>query len=110
MSAIKRRWEELCQAYHFDDKIKWEYVSDGFYNVRGCVIIDVDNTLTRGRTLTDNWLSALYKDPNIAKESSKINGALKLLREDPWNIKEVFDTIFLGILKKVPHNCFFSYT
>lgn len=95
-------WKDFCLSYHFDEDILWKYVSDGSYQVRGCAIIDVDNTLTTGPTLTENWLSALYKDPKISKESPKINAALKKLRESPWEVKEVFDEIFLRILKKAP--------
>lgn len=101
--AKKREgWADFCLSYHFDDGIPWKYVSDGVYNVSGCAIIDVDNTLTRGSTLTENWLSALYRDPKISRESPKINQALKRLRENPLDVKSVFDDIFLKILKKIP--------
>ncbi len=102
MTTKKRNWSELCQAYHFDNRIKWRYISDGLYDIRGCAIIDVDNTLTRGRTLTQNWLSSLYRHPKIAKVSSKINEALADFQQNPWNVKATFDKIFLNILKKVP--------
>jgi hypothetical protein len=98
----KEDWADLCLSYHFDDGILWEYCSDGVYNVSGCAIIDVDNTLTRGPTLTENWLSSLYGDPKISRESPKINRALKTLRENPWDVKSAFDDIFLKILKKIP--------
>jgi len=101
MVKKRRSWREICDSYHFDPRIEWEFVSDGVYITDLAALIDVDNTLTRGRRLYENYMAYLYEYPAIRKRASKIDKALKDFRDNPWNVKGTFDRIFLGALKGV---------
>jgi hypothetical protein len=102
-SINQKKFEEACLKYHFDRRFKYKPISDVSYNVYGCALIDVDRTLTINEsTLYGNWLNNLYRCPKIAKESSRIEACINEIENNPSNVKENFDKLFLGILKKIP--------
>jgi len=98
---VKREWEELCDSYSFDPLTEWSYRSDGRYSARACISVDVDNTLTKRPTLTENYLAIIGGRDEIKPHMPKIESALRYLSENPYAVKDVFDTIFLKELRDV---------
>jgi len=105
---VKREWEELCDSYSFDPLTEWSYRSDGRYIVDAAMVADVDNTATLKPTLSDVYLGIILDRDEIRPRAPRIRSVLRYLSENPYAVKDVFDTIFIkelgGLLRKDAHD------
>lgn len=106
-SLFGEAWKELCDAYHFNTNLEWTYRSDYRYLVDAALLADVDNTITRKPTLTDNYLAIILDRDEVKPHKPGIVSSLSFLAENPYAVKDVFDTIFLkelrGVLREDVH-------
>ena len=104
---LRTAYKELCDSYHFDPRSEWTVRFDYRYVADAALVADVDNTLTKRPTLSDNYLHIILDRDEIKPRAPRIRSALQYLSKNPYSVKDVFDTIFIkelgGLLRKDAH-------